>query len=195
MVTSQGQTGWYKTSDTLWSSSAPIRGKVTLDTHYSDLKTLFVNKLGVKSLTLDMVYDELTQDPPSNSQEDIKVAMLSLSNFLRDERTFLRPDRVRRAKIFPVKYGDNEVVLRSGDAHFAIADRAHLEERFRGRVALLNFDLEELQQLRPFFFWVGLADRFLSNSVREITSVAPDSGRPLRVLNRELSRKAYYILR
>lgn len=194
MVQSQGERGWYKTSDTLWSSSTPIRGKVTLDTHYDELKGFFVSKLGVKSLTLEMVYDELLQEPASN-QEEIRVTMLSLINFLRSARTLLDPHPIRNAKIFPVKYGDNETVLRSVSADFAIADRAHLKKRFGGQIALLDFDMEDVRHLGPFFTWVGLDDRYLSNSVKEITSVAPMSGSSIRIQNRDLCLKAYYILR
>ncbi|KAJ6789935.1 hypothetical protein PWT90_07563 [Aphanocladium album] len=195
MVPIQGLPSWYKTGDTLWSSSAAIRGKVTLDAHYYKLKAFFVSKLGVKSLTLEMVYDELKHEPQTGTQEDIRVAMLALSNFLKEERTLLDPAPLRDASIFPVVYGDNEPILRSAKSDFAIADRAHLTEKFRGRIALLSFDMEDIRQLGPFFSWIDLEGRFLSNSVREITTVLPESGRPLQNPDRDLCRKAYYILR
>lgn len=195
MVHNQGQRHWYTPVNTLWSSSTPIRGKATLDVQYEELKRFFVTKLGVKSLTLEMVYDELLQKPQTNTQEDIRVAMLALSNFLREERTLLDPKRLRDAQIFPVKYAMNEPVLRSTESDFAIADRGHLQERFRGKVALLDFDMEDVSKMRSFFSWLGLEDRFLSNSVKEITSVQPNAGRPIRTPGRDLRRKAYYILR
>lgn len=195
MVHNQGQRHWYKPVNTLWSSSTPIRGKATLDVQYDELKSFFVSKLGVKSLTLEMVYDELLQKPQTSTQEDIRVAILSLSNFLRDERTSLDPKRLREAQIFPVKYATNEPVLRSTETDFAIADRAHLEESFRGKVALLNFDMEEVNKMRPLFSWLGIEDRLLSNGVKEITSVQPNAGRPIRAPGRDLRHKAYYILR
>lgn len=195
MVISQGERGWYKLSDTLWSSSAAIRGRKTLDIQYGKLERFFVSKLGVTSLTLEMVYDELKQEPQTNSIEDISVAMLALSNLLRNERTWPDPSPLLKAKIFPVKYGNNEPVLRSTDADFAISDCAHLREHFWGRAAMLNFDLEDVNRLRPFFTWTGLEKRFLSNSVKDITSVLPNSGNPIRAAGRDLRRKAYYILR
>ncbi|KAJ4147327.1 hypothetical protein LMH87_001859 [Akanthomyces muscarius] len=195
MVISHGERGWYKLSDTLWSSSAAIRGKVTLDTQYEELEGFFVSKLGVRSLTLEMVYDELKQEPQTNSVEDVNVAMLALSDFLRRERTRLDPSPLLRAKIFPVKYGNSEPVLRSASADFAISDRAHLREHFWGRVAMLSFDLEDIHKLRPFFAWTELEGRFLSNSVKDITSVLPNSGKPISAAGRDLRRKAYFILR
>lgn len=195
MVESHGQRGWYKTSETLWSSSAPIGGKVTLDDHYEDLESFFVSKIGVKSLTLDMVYDELVQEPQRSSLDDITVSLLALSNFLRDESTARKPGPLRDAKIFPIKYGNNAPVLQSAKTEFAIVDRVHLQEHFDGRVALLDFDLEDIHRLRPLLSWLGLESRFLSNSVREITSVPPGSGSIITVSGRDLCRKAYYILR
>jgi hypothetical protein len=195
MVISQGEWGWYKLSDTLWSSPAAIRGKVTLDTLYEELKGFFVSKLGVKSLTLEMVYDELKQEPQTNSVEDIRVAMLALSDFLRHERTRLDPSPLLSAKIFPVKYGNNEPVLRSASAEFAISDRADLREHFWGRVAMLSFDLEDIHGLGSFFSWTELEGRFLSNSVKDITSVRPNSGNPISAVGRDIRRKAYYFLR
>lgn len=195
MVICQGERGWYKLSDALWSSAATIRGKVTLDIQYEELKAFFVTKLGVKSLTLEMVYDELKQESQINSVEDVTVAMLAMSSFLRHERPRLDPSPLLKAKIFPVKYGDSEPVLRSASTDFAIADQAHLREHFWGRVAMLSFDLEDIHRLRPFFSWIELEDRFLSNSVKDITSVLPNSGNPIRAAGRDLRRKAYYILR
>ncbi|KAJ3494321.1 hypothetical protein NLG97_g4156 [Lecanicillium saksenae] len=195
MVESQGQRGWYKTSDTLWSSSAPIRGKVTLDAHYEALESFFVTKIGVKSLTFDMVYDELVHVPQSISMDDITVSLLALSNFLRDESPARDPAPLKGANIFPIKYGNSEPVLRSAETDFAIADRVHLQEHFGGKVALLNFDLEDIHRLRPLLSWLGLESRFLSNSVREIISVSPGSGNIIAASGRDLRRKAYYIVR
>ncbi|KAF5532469.1 hypothetical protein FMEXI_12426 [Fusarium mexicanum] len=135
---------WYKTSDCLWSSTAPIRGKVTLDEIYEDLKELFVAKLGVKSLTMQMVYDELRQSPES-SVEDIKVALFSFNDFLQIEDGNWDPEPIRAAKVFPVVYPDGTTALRSMDVGFAIADRGNLRSKFSDQIALLDFELEDVR--------------------------------------------------
>ncbi|KAG5790348.1 hypothetical protein H9Q69_010597 [Fusarium xylarioides] len=153
--------GWYKTSECLWSSTTPIRGKVTLDATYEDLKALFVEKLGVKSLTMQMVYDELRQSPES-SVEDIKVALFSFNDFLQSEDGNWDPEPIKRAKIFPIIYPDGTTALRSMDVDFAIADRDNLRSKFSDKIALLDFDLEDIHRLRPLFSWLKIQQRYLS---------------------------------
>ncbi|KAF5007724.1 hypothetical protein FDECE_5972 [Fusarium decemcellulare] len=186
--------GWYKTSDCLWSSETTIRGKAILDGCWESDKNFFVDKLGVKLLTLQMVYDELRQSPQS-STEEIKVAILSFNGLLQAERTNLDPEPIRKAKIFPVRYPNGTVVLSSVDVDFAIGDRDKLKAKFQDKISLLDFDLEDIRRLKSFFEWAGLQERYLSNSVRERTSIPNDSGRPISSRNRDLKRKAYYIAR
>ncbi|KAF5251673.1 hypothetical protein FANTH_3283 [Fusarium anthophilum] len=168
---------WYKTSDCLWSSTAPIRGKVTLDETYEDLKELFVAKLGVKSLTMQMVYDELRQSPES-SVEDIKVALFSLNDFLQIEDGNWDPEPIRAAKIFPVVYPDGTTALRSMDVGFAIADRGNLRSKFADQIALLDFELEDIHRLRPLFSWLKIQQRYLSRVAATFRSPRFQHGDP-----------------
>ncbi|KAF5556260.1 hypothetical protein FNAPI_5783 [Fusarium napiforme] len=185
---------WYKTSDCLWSSTAPIRGKVTLDEAYEDLKAFFVSKLGVKSLTMQMVYDELRQSPES-SVEDIKVALFSFNDFLQTEHGNWDPDPIKTAKIFPVVYPDGTTALRSMDVDFAIADRDNLRSKFSDQIALLDFDLEDVHRLRPLFTWLKIQERYLSKCVIETTAISDDSRMPISSPRRDLGLKAYQICR
>ncbi|KAF9767545.1 hypothetical protein IL306_015274 [Fusarium sp. DS 682] len=186
--------GWYKTSECLWSSTTPIRGKVTLDESYEDLKALFVGKLGVKSLTMQMVYDELRQSPQS-SPEDIKVALLSFNDFLQTENGHWDPEPIRNARVFPVLYPDGTVRLSSIDVDFAIGDRDNLRSKFADRISLLDFDLEDVHRLRPLFRWLKIQDRYLSKSVMESTAISGEQGSPISSTKRDLGLKAYHICR
>lgn len=194
MTKRHGESGWYKTSDCLWSSETTIRGKAILDECWEDEKSFFVNKLGVKLLTLQMVYDELRQSPQSSTSE-IKVAILSLNGFLQKEPTRLNPEPIRKAKIFPVRYPSGAVVLRSVDVGFAIGDRDKLKTLFQDQIRVLDFGLEDVRRLKPFFEWLGLQNWYMSKSVTETTSISSHSGRPVSSGNRDLKRKAYHILR
>ncbi|KAJ4117843.1 hypothetical protein NW769_002629 [Fusarium oxysporum] len=185
---------WYKTSDCLWSSTAPIRGKVTLDETYEDLKALFVGKLGVKSLTMQMVYDELRQSPES-SIEDIKVALFSFNDFLQSEDGNWDPEPIKTAKIFPVVYPDGTTVLRSMGVEFAIADRDNLRSKFSDKIALLDFDLGDIHRLKPLFSWLKIQERYLSKCVVETTAISGDSRVPISLQKRDLGLKAYQICR
>ncbi|KAM0239528.1 hypothetical protein ACHAP5_008251 [Fusarium lateritium] len=193
-VRQQGDPGWYRTSDCLWSSATPIRGKVTLDESYEELEDFFVSELGVKSLTLQMVYDDLRQSPRS-SPEEVKVAILSLNEFLQIEPAYLDPEPIRKARVFPIRYPNGTVSLGSIDVDFAIGDREKLKTAFEDRISLLNFDLEEARRLKPLFDWLRLSDRYLSSCVKEDTSLSGHSGLPILSGKRYLRTKAYHITR
>ncbi|KAI1054575.1 hypothetical protein LB506_010651 [Fusarium annulatum] len=192
--TRHGESGWYKTSDCLWSSETVIRGKAILDECWEAYENFFVGKLGVKLLTLQMVYDELRQSSGNNTEET-KVAILSLNGLLQTEMTLLDPEPIRQAKVFPVRYPTGTVVLSSVSVDFAIGDRDKLKTMFRDKVALLDFEMEDVRRLRPLIEWLKLQDRYLSNSVEESTFILGDSERPISTPNRDLKRKAYHISR
>ncbi|KAI1011281.1 hypothetical protein LB504_002188 [Fusarium proliferatum] len=192
--TRHGESGWYKTSDCLWSSETIIRGKAILDECWEAYENFFVGKLGVKLLTLQMVYDELRQSSGNNTEET-KVAVLSLNGLLQTETTRLDPEPIRQAKIFPVRYPTGTVVLSSVSVDFAIGDRDKLKTMFRDKIALLDFEMEDVRRLRPLIEWLKLQDRYLSNSVEESTFILGDSERPISTPNRDLKRKAYHIAR
>ncbi|XEU94732.1 hypothetical protein FSHL1_000016 [Fusarium sambucinum] len=192
--TRHGESGWYKTSDCLWSTETIIRGKAILDECWEAYESFFVGKLGVKLLTLQMVYDELRQSSGNNTEET-KVAVLLLNGLLQTETTRLDPEPIRQAKVFPVRYPTGTVVLSSVSVDFAIGDRDKLKTVFREKIALLDFEMEEVRRLRPLIEWLKLQDRYLSNSVEESTFILGDSRRPISTPNRDLKRKAYHITR
>lgn len=191
----QGKPCWYKSSECLWSSTTEIRGKVTLNDHYEDLEDFFIGTLGVKTLTLQMVYDELLQTSPQKTLEEMKGTIWSFNALLQTEPENVDPGPLLKACIFPVEYPNGTRVLSSADTQFAIIDREYLAARFRGRIKVLDYSLAETRSLSPFFEWTNLAPRYLSNSVKEITSVSDRNKGPISVPNRDLKRKAHALLR
>lgn len=141
-----------------------------------------------------MVYDELRQSSGTNTEET-KVAVLSLNGLLQTETTRLDPEPIRQAKVFPVRYPTGTVVLSSVSVDFAIGDRDKLKTMFLDKIALLDFEMDEVRRLRPLIEWLGLQYRYLSNSVEESTFISSDSERPISTANRDLKRKAYHIAR
>lgn len=168
-----------------------------MDSDYEPLKDFFVEMLGVTSLTLGMLYDELKQSSPQSDINDIKVTLISFSSRLQNSQnsaTPLDPQPILEASIFPVRYSNGEVVLRSANIDFAIPDRDYLSAKFREKIKMLDFELEDIHRLKPFFDWTKLHGRYLSTCVDEGTSVS-DNGRPISKESRDLKLKAYYILR
>jgi hypothetical protein len=189
------QGSWRVSTDCLWSSTTDIRGKAILEDQYEELKGFFVEKLGIKSLTLQMVYDELLQGPQQRSAQEVRDVLMTFNDLLCSEPVPLEPRPLLDARIFPVRYADGTVELCSANVDFAIGDRQNLRDRFMSQVSILDVDLKSARALRPFFEWAGLDRQYLSASVIEKTIVSSHSAYPIALGNRDLKKKAYHILR
>lgn len=167
-----------------------------MESDYETLKDFFVEMLGVTSATIQMIYDELKQPSPQSNNDDIKDAILCLSSLLQTDPTLLDPQPILDANVFPVRYCNGEIALRSAKVDFAIPDRDYLNTMFKNKITMLDFNLEDIYRLKPFFEWTKLQERYLSKCVKEgkETSVSGIQ-RPISTANRDLRRKAYYILR
>ncbi len=168
---------------------------VTLNDHYDELRDFFIDTLGVKMLTLQMVYDELRNSGPQRGVDEIKNIIWSLNALLQTEPDRIDPEPLRKAYIFPVRYTNGGISLLSADTEFAIVDRDYLAARFRERIKLLDYNLEDVRRLKPFLQWANLEQRYLSASVKEITSFHGGPTRSISMPNRSLKRKAHALLR
>ncbi|KAF5251689.1 hypothetical protein FANTH_3299 [Fusarium anthophilum] len=195
-------TGWHTSAEVLWSSNTDLCGMGTLDETYKPLCDFFVDKLGIESLSLRILYDRLTKSPKCEPQQ-MKEAIFILNDFLRSDPAFLDPQPVRNAEIFPVRDPDGRVSLRSVETDFAIGDNDNLRINFDSHIRLLAVDLGEFHRLKPFFEWLKLESRYLSRCVREdVTIVAKEKGGlfgasevPIPHKKRNLKVKARYITR
>ncbi|GFG16303.1 hypothetical protein IFM61392_09435 [Aspergillus lentulus] len=194
-VTTNGEPGWYKISECLWSSITNIRGKVTLNDHYEDLKDFFIDTLGVNTLTLQMVYDELLETSSESTINETKSKIWSLNALLQTEGDYVDPGLLSQRSVFPVVYPDGTKRLASATTEFVIPDREHLASQFRGRIKMLDFSLEEVRRLKGFFEWANLTHRYLSASIKELTSFSGEATQLISAPHRDLKRKAHAILR
>ncbi|KAF5691492.1 hypothetical protein FCIRC_392 [Fusarium circinatum] len=189
---------WYTVGECLWSSATQIRGRVALNDLYPDLDDFFISFLGVQELTLDMAYDELKEmgsrvPPPSVAA--VKETIWALNSLL--DTTPNPPDEepVFLGTVFPVRYPNKSVKLQSGRTQFAIADRKTLGDIFAPLAKMLDFTLDEVRRLRPFLSWLDLEKRYLSTSVREISTVAGGRMDELQYPDREIRQKAAGLFR
>ncbi|KAJ5721350.1 uncharacterized protein N7483_009284 [Penicillium malachiteum] len=194
-VKTDSQTGWYKSSECLWSSTTEIRGKVALNDHYNELEEFFLHTLGVQTLTLQMAYDDLLAICSEATREEIISKLWCLNALLLMDDTYVDPKPLLRKPIFPVVFPDGSNALCSTDTEFAIGDREYLASRFRGKIKILEFTQEEVRSLKPFFDWTNLSHRYLSASLKPLTSISgkttPFNPSPMR----DLTRKAHALLR
>ncbi|KAJ5189913.1 hypothetical protein N7472_008927 [Penicillium cf. griseofulvum] len=194
-VTSNSQNGRYKSSECLWSSTTEIRGRVTLNDDYDELKEFFIDTLGVQTLTLQMAYDDLLEAGSEATMDDIISKIWCLNALLSTDETYVDPKPLLQKQIFPVLYPDGSKALRSTDTRFAIADREYLASRFRGKIKMLDFTQAEVRSLKVFFDWANLSHCYLSASVRELTSISGDTTPFNPSPTRDLKLKAYAMLR
>ncbi|OTA86918.1 hypothetical protein M434DRAFT_399722 [Hypoxylon sp. CO27-5] len=192
-----GPQKWHKLSQCLWSAPASIRGKVNLSTVYGDeMQDFFLNKLGVRKLDANVVYQELLELNLKEATVDhVKDLLWTMNSQLELDTPKGSAETLLKRPIIPIRDVGGRVSLQSSSTEFAIVDRKTLDEIFGRRVKALDFTTNEICQLRAFIKWAGLEDRYLSRLVKE-TSVL-DSGVkvPISDPRQDISKKAYGLLR
>lgn len=190
---------WYRTSDCLWSMATRIRGKVDLESYYGGaLETFFVEQLGVRKLNIDMIFDELRSLTPQETTPEAVKTLLSTFNSLLQSGA--RPEnrsagQLLERQILPLRYPDGQVQLCASGPRFVIADRKVLQEKFRDRVEMLDFNLTQVRDFQPFLAWAGLEDRYLSRMVREVPVLVSDDKFGISDRRYDIKRKSHGLLR
>jgi len=147
-----------------------------------------------------MVYDKLESGHGETfTCQEAKETIMAFNSFLAAAApaalNAFSPRPVLANKIFPVRFPDGQVTLCSGLDAFSLQDRKILGEAF-GRLAnFLDFNLQEFRRLEIFITWAGLGDRYLSISVKEITSADRESTQPMSTPYREIRGKSRALLR
>ena len=170
-----------------------------LDEQWEDMKSVFVNLLGVPTLTFQMIYDKL-----ESITAESNIGIAEIKQTIRAAGPFFVGDEdgwswdsipIREACIFPVRYPDGHLELVSADEEFSIPDRDHWREAFQDQVKMLDFDLLDIHRLKPFFGWLGIGDRYLSESVSETTEISQTECMPLLDPTKSIARKAHALYR
>ncbi|GES62023.1 chaperone protein htpG [Aspergillus terreus] len=190
-----GDSNWHRPSQCLWSTTTDIKGMVALNDLYEDLFGFFVEFLGVRTLTLEMVYNKLVEQGRGQTPiKEVKDTIWLLNSYLQGEEEAPSPTQLLASTILPVKYPDRIVRLCSSAVEFTIIDRKHLSHYFSDQVKSLDFELNEIPRLAPFLRWTRLETRYLSSSVKEISAHSGESHR-LTSPCRNIAQKAHGLLR
>ncbi|KAK0726345.1 hypothetical protein B0T21DRAFT_371413 [Apiosordaria backusii] len=199
-----GEPAWYYTTDCVWSTAAGLRGKANLRSRYPELKEFFVDLLEVDLLNINMIYDVLLSLNPKNMTDynEAKTQLLAFSNLLptapQKLMQTMQPGKLLEKEFLPVKLcteETNSMALCPGTAEFTIIDRQGPMAEFQEQVKTLDFDMEEVHDLEPFFKWAGLTDRYLSNMVREVPCLGNGAKFPVSNPLFDIRRKAHELLR
>ncbi|KAH0527319.1 hypothetical protein TsFJ059_002332 [Trichoderma semiorbis] len=179
---------WNKVSQCLWSSATTVRSKKVLESDYKEMKSFFVEFLRVETLTLGLIYTELSKLGESKpTVELVKEQFFAFKDHFHMISNYknIKPDEMKKFKIFPIRQpgAQQNIQFCDGNAEFAIADTRPLENNFRNQIKTLGFTFDELHSLGPVIRWLGLEERYLSRLVTETSKVEDDD----RVLNHSLS--------
>ncbi|GLA57778.1 hypothetical protein AtubIFM55763_003057 [Aspergillus tubingensis] len=173
-----------------------VRGIVTLKDLYKDLQDFFVELLGVQTLTAEMVYSKLLEQGRAMTPiNEVKDTIWLLNSYLQSEEDPPSSTSLLESRVFPVRYPNGVVELRSSTVDFTISDRKHLSQYFFDKALFLDFSTEEVLQLESFIEWAKIETRYISSCVKEISSYTGDSYRSLTSPDRKISQKAYGLLR
>jgi len=192
-----GTPGWHKPSECVWSDTTHIHGKIAVNAEYGDLKVLFVERLQVPLLDLNMVFDQLLEATTlSLPVSAIKELLKTLNSFLRSEPSPPSSRRLLYCRIFPVREpSTSNVTLCSSNTQFTLVDRAGPPSRFKDMVRVLDFTLQEIHQLKPLLAWLRLDSRYLSRCMKETSLLGDGLYARISQPYRDLRKKAYALLR
>lgn len=188
---------WHTISECLWQSAERVPGKTPLNNNsdYDCLRGFFLDLLHVPRMTIDMLYERLKANSVSSDIEEIKRDLLEFSGLLKSTKKILDPTPVLENRIFPVRLANGKVRLKSAQDEFTIVDLNHWADDFAGKANFLDFGKEDVQRLKSFFQWAALEDRYLTESVKEISIADKASAKPLSDMDQHISLRAHALLR
>ena len=184
---------WYKPTSCLWTDDTRISGKVALLRHYPDLEAFFVQRLGVDEPDIETYITELqslVNEDPSVSVDKVKALIKQINSFKPSVGAL---DKLKQCSVLPVQGTDARTSLKTTIDLFAIADRTAYTSAFRGKVPILDFDMEEVRDLRQTIKSLNLEHRYMSRLIVE-SSTAKDFLKE-ESLSISLQRRAYALLR
>ncbi|UPK97203.1 hypothetical protein LCI18_008138 [Fusarium solani-melongenae] len=192
-----GHGAWYQVAECLWASKSDFTGWAILEPHYKDLHKFFVEFLGVKVLSLELVYKELDLLGSSSdtTRDQVEPNIWLLNSFLSAKAQPLDAKTLLTRRIFPVRYPDGHVQLEKATVEFAIVNRAQLGHIFKPMTKTLDFDLDQVRRLRPTLSWLGLGTRYISEAIWEVSRVQGASKEPLSNPARGIKPRAHALYR
>jgi hypothetical protein len=190
---------WKKFTQCLWQAPSCLESVCSLSGMYSDCRTLFVDRLGLRNASLIDVVDELLNLSVLCSLERRKELILMLNGYLGKNSSHLEQIQKMKGKhIIPVRKnsesGEEQKFVSFDEDGWYLADRPSLQESFSGMIWLSDFTIQEVRSLGPLIEAMGLRDQRLSQAVEEDTECIGD---PIRdeEQTRALRQRASYLPR
>lgn len=168
LIYNPAEATWHRPSECLWTDTTHIDEKIAIASHYPDLRDLFVDFLSVQEPDLAMYVRQLLLLVSNKSPDmpKIKSLIFVLNTFARNADL----GKLASEAIIPVMNADGTVSLAKSTSIFALPDRAEYSRMFEGKVATIDFGIEELHTLSPFVSAMGMGSKLMSSAVRETNS-------------------------
>jgi hypothetical protein len=186
---------WLSPDQCIWADdSVRLEGKSSISSQYAKQKPFFQKILNIQAPKLRSFVKSLkdktstSSKPPST--HDIKETIkqiATLSPKLRDLEDVLD------SKCFPILRPDGNLEWMDCMGDFVIADRRKLRTLFAGRLAMLDFSLEEVHACEPFLRAFSVQKKYLSGILESETR--PTNSLPEPRFTANLRKKAYAICR
>lgn len=165
---SGGNLTWATSTACVWSPHLVDPEFNDLSTQYPEVKSFWVEYLGVDEINVGTLYHELLSLPAGKqSIEKAKSLMVAMSEDILIFGDRLNKDTLLHSAVFPVLQLDGDVKLHSIETAFAIADKKHLRDAFAGKLELLDFNPTQIWQIENFLVWADIETRYLSWNVEE----------------------------
>ena len=188
---------WCPPSQCVWvESSVKIPGKYSIADAYTLDKTFFTIDLEISEPTVEMYIDSLkAQAKEKASAAQIKETMALICGLGVGKSDL---SSLIDAKVFPVKLANGVSSFASASfkeefVDFVIVENNIHRDAFKGKIVVLDFSLEEIRDTRPLLLAIGLAERFSSKLVKEVTDVK--GGTQDHEMTRNLRMKSQAIVR
>ena len=195
------ENAWFPPSKCVWvGSNVKIPGKASIAGAYPSKKTFFTTVLKVSEPTVEMYVESLKAEAKGKAPAaKIKDTMALICGLGFEEADL---SSLVEAKVLPVKLANGGGTLASASSKdksvdFAIVENTVHRDAFKGKIAALDFSLEEIRDTRPLLLAMGLEQRFSSNLVKEVTDVSGGSQdhemtRNLRIKSQAMVRYAIH---
>ena len=188
---------WFSPLDCVWAKPhVEIPGKASVAGDFNSQKLFFTDALMVPEPTANMhiaaLMSQAKGQPAASKVKETMMLISSLGVTAKDVA------KLQGIKIFPVRLPGNQSCFAaaapgSGSIEFAIIDNLIYRKAFHGRIASLDFSLEELRDAREFLVACGLNTQYTFTLVKEVIDVHGAS--PDKEMTEMLRSKASAIVR
>lgn len=187
---------WHTLHSCLWGTPFSLANFVDLSIIYPNLESFFVARLGVTNANPAMLVNEIRRMARGSEPriDEIRLRLVDVGKMVAksgiDESVRRALVALKEISFLPKKTADETLVLVGVNDDFGILDHKRYGEAFAEHSVLLDFTLEQTQILDKVFGFLGLKEHYLSNIVREESTVGEDAV-VSDILSQQLQDKAY----